>query len=215
MGSPKRAHKLAVIGTFTALTLAMPSVWGMGWNLNDSGLTQAELHGMIVVGITMLLPSAVWVALAAARALMKYLEAEAQSTDLVPDAQLTFDVPPVGRGEAVPRRCAVELAPGAGEAIAHVTRVVEGLAFQAHMLALNAVVEATRAGDHGQGFTVVAGEVRQLAQRAAEAAKQLKQLTVASAESAAPTPTLVPQANVSMQEVVASIRRVTETSWQK
>lgn len=214
MGGPQRAHQFLYLGLVAALTLAAPSVWARGLNPSDLPVAQAELRGMILGVFTVLLPLAVWIALVAARALTNPLRADVPPSESVMDAERPFDGPAAESGEAGPPRCAVVLAPGAGEAIAHITSAVEGLAFQAHVLALNAVVEATRAGDQGQGFSLVAGDVRQLAQRTAEAAKQLRKLTPASVESAAQDPA-VPQANETMQQVVASIRRVTEASWQK
>ncbi|MBW0172103.1 MAG: HAMP domain-containing protein [Hydrogenophaga sp.] len=94
--------------------------------------------------------------------------------------------------------------------IADIICVIDGIAFQTNILALNAAVEAARAGEQGRGFAVVAGEVRNLAQRSAEAAKEIKGLITASVERVAEGTTLVDQAGVTMTEVVSSIRRVTD-----
>ncbi len=92
--------------------------------------------------------------------------------------------------------------------IGDIIGVIDGIAFQTNILALNAAVEAARAGEHGRGFAVVASEVRSLAGRSAEAAKEIKSLIAASVERVQDGTRLVDQAGVTMQEVVASIRRV-------
>jgi len=94
--------------------------------------------------------------------------------------------------------------------IADIIGVIDGIAFQTNILALNAAVEAARAGDQGRGFAVVAGEVRSLAQRSAEAAKEIKQLITASVERVEQGSLLVDKAGVTMTEVVSAIRRVTD-----
>jgi methyl-accepting chemotaxis protein-2 (aspartate sensor receptor) len=94
--------------------------------------------------------------------------------------------------------------------IADIINVIDGIAFQTNILALNAAVEAARAGEQGRGFAVVAGEVRLLAQRSAEAAKEIKQLIGDSVGRVERGTTLVDQAGKTMDEVVASIKRVTD-----
>ncbi|MBS0509259.1 MAG: chemotaxis protein [Proteobacteria bacterium] len=94
--------------------------------------------------------------------------------------------------------------------IADIIGVIDGIAFQTNILALNAAVEAARAGEQGRGFAVVAGEVRSLAQRSAEAAKQIKELITASVERVRQGTGQVDQAGATMSEVVTAIRRVTD-----
>ncbi len=94
--------------------------------------------------------------------------------------------------------------------IADIIGVIDGIAFQTNILALNAAVEAARAGEQGRGFAVVAGEVRSLAQRSAEAAKEIKGLITASVERVEQGTQLVDKAGETMTEVVTAIRRVTD-----
>jgi methyl-accepting chemotaxis protein len=93
--------------------------------------------------------------------------------------------------------------------ITDIISVIDGIAFQTNILALNAAVEAARAGDQGRGFAVVASEVRTLAQRSAEAAKEIKHLISTSVERVEQGMQLVDQAGVTMSEIVDAIRRVT------
>ncbi|HEX6704752.1 MAG TPA: methyl-accepting chemotaxis protein [Albitalea sp.] len=94
--------------------------------------------------------------------------------------------------------------------IADIIGVIDGIAFQTNILALNAAVEAARAGEQGRGFAVVAGEVRNLAQRSAEAAKEIKSLIGASVERVDSGARLVGNAGQTMQEIVGSVQRVTD-----
>ena len=93
--------------------------------------------------------------------------------------------------------------------IADIIGVIDGIAFQTNLLALNAAVEAARAGEQGRGFAVVAGEVRNLAQRSADAAREIKVLIRTSVERVERGTQLVDQAGLRMREIVDSIRQVT------
>jgi len=94
--------------------------------------------------------------------------------------------------------------------ISDIIGVIDGIAFQTNILALNAAVEAARAGEQGRGFAVVAGEVRSLAQRSAEAAKEIKGLIGSSVDKVEMGARLVQDAGSTMDEIVASVGKVTD-----
>jgi methyl-accepting chemotaxis protein len=94
--------------------------------------------------------------------------------------------------------------------IGDIIGVIDGIAFQTNILALNAAVEAARAGEQGRGFAVVASEVRSLAQRSAEAAREIKTLIGHSLENVDAGARLVGDAGSTMQEIVSSVQRVAD-----
>ncbi len=98
----------------------------------------------------------------------------------------------------------------ASRKITEIISVIDGIAFQTNILALNAAVEAARAGEQGRGFAVVAGEVRTLAQRSAQAAREIKTLIDASSEKVESGSKLVQDAGGAMQEIVTGVQRVTD-----
>ena len=94
--------------------------------------------------------------------------------------------------------------------ISDIIGVIDGIAFQTNILALNAAVEAARAGEQGRGFAVVASEVRSLAQRSAEAAKEIKMLIGTSVDKVASGTKLVSDAGITMSDIVSSVRKVAD-----
>jgi aerotaxis receptor len=94
--------------------------------------------------------------------------------------------------------------------IADIIGVIDGIAFQTNILALNAAVEAARAGEQGRGFAVVAGEVRLLAQRSAEAAREIKSLIGASVDKVEAGSKIVNDAGRTMEDIVAQVSRVSD-----
>jgi len=94
--------------------------------------------------------------------------------------------------------------------ISEIISVIDGIAFQTNILALNAAVESARAGEHGRGFAVVAGEVRNLAQRSAEAAKEIKSLISQSVDKVEAGSRYVGEAGLTMDDIVNQVRRVAD-----
>jgi methyl-accepting chemotaxis protein len=116
------------------------------------------------------------------------------------------------RGGAVVEQvvATMEAIRASADKIGEITSVIDGIAFQTNILALNAAVEAARAGEQGRGFAVVASEVRNLAQRSASAAREIKGLIGDSSARVADGSALVAQAGATMTEILHSVERVTD-----
>jgi aerotaxis receptor len=114
-------------------------------------------------------------------------------------------------GEAVQRvGAAMQSIEGSSKKVSEIISVIEGIAFQTNILALNAAVEAARAGEQGRGFAVVASEVRTLAQRSANASKEIRDLIGASVQQVAEGSREMQSAGQTIGEVVHSVARVSE-----
>ncbi|MBI3347975.1 MAG: MCP four helix bundle domain-containing protein [Burkholderiales bacterium] len=125
--------------------------------------------------------------------------------------QLAGEATTVARrgGELVERAVSqISQLEASSQRIADIVGVIDGIAFQTNLLALNAAVEAARAGEQGRGFAVVAGEVRLLAQRCTEAAREIKVLVIGSVDQVQDSSSLVRGTGAVMGEIVAQIQRV-------
>ncbi|MES2716703.1 MAG: methyl-accepting chemotaxis protein [Pseudomonadota bacterium] len=134
-------------------------------------------------------------------------DAAAQANQLAASAQTVAQ-----RGGAVVNQVVdtMDQINASSKRIADIIGTIDGIAFQTNILALNAAVEAARAGEQGRGFAVVASEVRSLAQRSAEAAREIKTLIVTSVEKVETGARLVQDAGSTMGEIVASVQRVSD-----
>ncbi|MBF6631271.1 MAG: MCP four helix bundle domain-containing protein [Comamonas sp.] len=125
-------------------------------------------------------------------------------------AQATTQVAQHGQQVATEVVQTMEQIAHSSERIAQITGVIDGIAFQTNILALNAAVEAARAGEQGRGFAVVANEVRSLAGRSADAAREIKQLILTSSQCIKSGKALVGQAGSNMQDIVSSVHKVAQ-----
>ncbi len=128
-----------------------------------------------------------------------------QASELAASASQAAGRGSVAVGEVVERMSEIQ---SASQRITEIISVIDGIAFQTNILALNAAVEAARAGEQGRGFAVVAGEVRSLAQRSAEAAKEIKALISDSVERVDGGSRLVQQAGSTMKDIVERVQQV-------
>ena len=122
----------------------------------------------------------------------------------------TRTVADTGSGQMEAMQSAMNAIKSASDDITKILKTIDEIAFQTNILALNAAVEAARAGEQGRGFAVVAGEVRSLAGRSAEAAREIKSLIAASVEKVDSGSRQVQDAGATMNEIVASVGRVTD-----
>jgi aerotaxis receptor len=115
-----------------------------------------------------------------------------------------------GRDIVADVRATMDAISDSSKRIGEIVGIIDGIAFQTNLLALNAAVEAARAGDQGRGFAVVAQEVRQLAQRSASSAREIRELIQASQQTVLRGGELAGEAESSMKQVVESVKKVTE-----